>query len=237
MEDRVIIVSGDSHAGVPKELWTEYLPQQYHELLPQLRRDTDVYPMAIFLMGAKRRPENLEEHEIAHRDDWHGLHDPVLRLADMDREGVAAEVIYLGDSRLGDMFHNVTGRDFGLDAWEAGAKGWNRWAADTFGFATDRFLVTGAIGPCVDMDASVAEVHWMADHHFAGVYAPGVHAAPRHACAPRFLLGPVLGGVRRAQHRRSWCTLDTAPWPVRPSRRWSASTTTCSLPRAPRTST
>jgi predicted TIM-barrel fold metal-dependent hydrolase len=91
----------------------------------------------------------------------------------MDREGIAAELIYLGDSRLGDMFHNVTGRDYGLDAWDAGAKGWNRWAADNFGFAMDRFLVTGAIGPCVDMDAQVAELNWIADHDFAGIYGPG----------------------------------------------------------------
>jgi predicted TIM-barrel fold metal-dependent hydrolase len=180
-DDNVIIVSGDSHAGVPKDLWTEYLPQEYHALLPQLRKDTDVYPMAISLLGAKRRPDDLDEHAIAHREEWHGLYDPVLRIADMDREGIAAELIYLGDFRLGDMFHNVTGRDFGLDAWEAGAKGWNRWAADAFGFATDRFLVTGAIGPCVDMDAAVAEVHWIADHAFTSIYAPGYM---RHAEMP-----------------------------------------------------
>ncbi len=91
----------------------------------------------------------------------------------MDREGVAAELIYLGDFRLADMFNNVTGRADSLDAWDAGAKGWNHWAAETFGFAPDRFLVTGAIGPCVDMEASVAELNWMADHKFVGVYGPG----------------------------------------------------------------
>ena len=47
---------------------------------------------------------------------------------------------------------------YGLDAWEAGAQGWNRWAADNFGFAMHRFLVTAAIGPCVDMDATVADL-------------------------------------------------------------------------------
>ena len=97
----------------------------------------------------------------------------MLRLVDMDREGVAAELIYLGDSRLGDMFHNVTGRDYGLEAWEAGAKGWNRYCADAFGFAPDRLLITGAIGPCVDMDAQIAELNWMGDHNFVGVYGPG----------------------------------------------------------------
>ncbi len=179
MEDKkVIIVSADSHAGVPKELWTEYLPKEYHDLLPSLRNDCDVYSTSIALLTAGKGISSFDEHAKAHREDWHGLHDPVLRMADMDREGVSAELIYLGDSRLGDMFHNVTGRAYSLEAWEAGAKGWNRWAADNFGFSPDRFLVTGAIGPCVDMEASVAEVHWMADHRFVGVYGPGyVHHA------------------------------------------------------------
>jgi predicted TIM-barrel fold metal-dependent hydrolase len=183
MEDRLIIVSCDSHAGVPKELWPEYLPERFHELLPQLHRDNDeIYPRAIYCIGAKAggghgHPEHLE----AQREDWHGLYDPVLRLADMDREGITAELVYLGDSRLGDMFHNVTGRDYGLDAWEAGAQGWNRYCADAFGCAPERLLVTGAIGPCVDMDAQVAELDWMADHRFIGVYGPGYL---RHADMP-----------------------------------------------------
>ena len=54
MEDRVIIVSSDSHAGMPKELWPEYLPKQFHELLPQLHQDNDeIYPTAIYCIGAK----------------------------------------------------------------------------------------------------------------------------------------------------------------------------------------
>ncbi len=177
MEDNnIVIVSSDSHAGVPKELWTEYLPTQYHELLPQLRQDCEIYPTSIYLLSAGKRTSAssaFTEHERAHREDWHGLHDPVLRMVDMDREGIAAELINLGDFRLGDMFHNVSGRAYSLDAWEAGAKGWNRWAADAFGFAPDRFLVTGAIGPCVDMAASVAELNWIADHNFVGIYGPG----------------------------------------------------------------
>jgi predicted TIM-barrel fold metal-dependent hydrolase len=177
MDERVIIVSCDSHAGVPKELWPEYLPKQFHHLLPQLHQDNDeIYPRAIYCIGAKSAGSDGHvnaEHQEAQREDWHGLYDPVIRLADMDREGVAAELIYLGDSRLGDMFHNVTGRDYGLEAWDAGAKGWNRYCADAFGFAPDRLLITGAIGPCVDMDAQVAELEWMGDHNFIGVYGPG----------------------------------------------------------------
>jgi len=173
MDERVIIVSSDSHAGMPKELWSEYLDPKFHDLLPDLTRDNEVYPTAIALLGRLGGASSLPEVMEAHTEGYHGLHDAVLRLADMDREGVSAELVYHGDARLGDLFHNSTNRKFPLDAWEAGARGWNRWASDNFGFAMDRFLVTGAIGPCTDMDAAVAEVRWIADHDFTGMYLPG----------------------------------------------------------------
>jgi predicted TIM-barrel fold metal-dependent hydrolase len=180
--DNVVIVSSDSHAGVPKELWPEYLDPQFHDLIPGLRADNEIYPTAIFLLGAKRQSTTLlPELQVAHQTGWHGLHDPVLRLADMDREGVAAELIYHGDFRLGDLFHNNTNRKYSLEAWDAGARAWNRWAADNFGFAMDRFLITGAIGPCVDMDVAVADINWIADHAFTATYVPGYM---RHANTP-----------------------------------------------------
>src|SRR5215471_17145084 len=178
MEDKLIIVSSDSHAGVPKELCSHYLPERYHELLPQLRKDNEIYPQAIYLLGAKTGSSSLPEHQEAHRDDWHGLHDPVLRLADMDREGVTAELIYHGDFRLGDMFHNTTNNTYPLDAWAAGARAWNRWAADNFGFAMERFLVTGAIGPCADMEQTLRDLDWIADHKFTATYLPGYMKHP-----------------------------------------------------------
>jgi len=176
--DNVIIVSSDSHAGVPKELWPEYLDKEFHDLLPQLREDNEVYPRAIYVLSAKRATAGLPEVQEAHRTAWHGLHDAVLRLADMDREGVTAELIYHGDFRLGDMFHNSTNNAYPLDAWAAGARAWNRWAADNFGFAMDRFLVTGAIGPCADMDQTLRDLEWIADRKFTGTYLPGYMTHP-----------------------------------------------------------
>jgi predicted TIM-barrel fold metal-dependent hydrolase len=172
--EQLIVVSSDSHAGVPKELWSEYLDPKFHELLPQLREDNETYPTAIFLLGAAGgsttgAPEVVE----AHSTGWHGLHDAVLRMTDMDREGVAAELIYHGDFRLGDLFHNNTNRAFAIDAWDAGARAWNHWCADNFGFARDRFLVVGAVGPCLDMKSTVADLEWNAEQGFAGTYAPG----------------------------------------------------------------
>ena len=177
--DQLIVVSADSHAGIPKERWPDYLDPAFHDLLPPLHADNEIYSSAIYLLSAKReRTTMLPEVQEAHRTGWHGLHDPVLRLADMDREGVAAELIYHGDFRLGDLFHNTTNRRYPVEAWAAGARAWNRWAADAFGFATDRFLVTGAVGPCTDLDEAVADLHWNADHGFAATYAPGYLRPP-----------------------------------------------------------
>jgi predicted TIM-barrel fold metal-dependent hydrolase len=173
MDERLIIVSSDSHAGIPKDLWAEYLDPKFHDLIPSLHEDNAIYPVATALLGARKEATSpFEEHSEIHREGWHGLHDPVLRMADMDREGVAAELIFHGDSRLGDLFHNGTNRAYPLEAWDAGAKAWNRWAADAFGFAMDRFLVTAAVGPCTDIDAVVAEINWIADHGFTATYLP-----------------------------------------------------------------
>jgi predicted TIM-barrel fold metal-dependent hydrolase len=173
-----IFVSSDSHAGVPKDLWSEYLDSRYHDLLPRLREDNQIYPSAIFVIGAKRRATELSEVAEAHRSGFHGLHDANLRLADMDREGVAAELIYHGDFRLGDMFHNNTNDKYLLDAWEAGARAWNRWAADNFGSAMDRFLVVSPIGPCTSMETTLQELRWISDRGFVGTYAPGYMTHP-----------------------------------------------------------
>jgi len=177
--EKLIVVSSDSHAGVPRELWPAYLEQRYHELLARLHKDNEVYPKAIYVLSARRaKVTEVPERQKAHRTGWHGLHDPVLRLADMDREGIAAELIYHGDFRLGDMFHNLTNNKYPLDAWAAGARAWNRWAADNFGFAMDRFLVVGAIGPCVDMEETLRDLKWVADRRFTGTYLPGYMRHP-----------------------------------------------------------
>jgi predicted TIM-barrel fold metal-dependent hydrolase len=178
MEERLIFVSCDSHAGVPKELWSEYLEPRFHEHLAKLRVDTEIYPAAIFMLGAKGGSTSSPELQAAHSEGWHGLHDAGLRLADMDREGVAAELIYHGDFRLGDLFHNNTSDKYPIEAWEAGARAWNHWNSDNFDFAKDRFLICGAIGPCVDMDRTVADLEWNADHEFVATYAPGYMTHP-----------------------------------------------------------
>ena len=97
MDDKLIIVSSDSHAGMPTELWPRYLEKRFRDLIPRLHEDHEIYQTAIYLLNAKTGTSGLPEHQEAHQADYHGLHDAVLRLADMDREGITAE-------RLGEIY-------------------------------------------------------------------------------------------------------------------------------------
>ena len=170
--DRVIIVSSDSHAAMPSELWSTYLEQRFHEHLPQIQYESDLYADSVMAMSrmTMTRPEIYEDH---HTGGYRGVYDLDIRLAQMDREGIAAELVYHGDSRVGDIAHNIMGHAWEFEVWDAGARAYNRWAAETFGSATDRLLLVGAIGSGVDMDGTVAELRWLADQGFTGTYAPG----------------------------------------------------------------
>ena len=150
-------------------------------------------------LGSKHQFDVYPEHEEVHRTGWHGLHDPVLRMADMDREGVTAE---LDLPRRLPPRGPVPQRDqqaILLEAWEAGAQAWNRWTADAFGFALDRFLCDGRHrtvcrhGPYGE-GAGVGRrprLHW----HLR----PRVPAPRGDAAAFRPLLESLLGEVRGAQ--------------------------------------
>ena len=176
--EKLIIVSSDSHAAMPSEKWTEYFEKRYHEHLPQIQYESDLYsgsvvPLSKMIMA---RPEIADDH-FSESGGYRGVFDRDVRLEQMDREGIAAELVYHGDARVGDLAHNVTNSAWSFDVWDAGVRAYNRWAHDTFG-SSDRLLLIGAIGSCSDLDATLAEVGWLADRGFTGTFAPGFLTHP-----------------------------------------------------------
>lgn len=172
--DKLIIVSADAHAEMPTERWPDYVEKRYHHLFPGLFEDNKRWTE---ITGVFRQysPEVLEtfDKDYAFRSGHHqGVWNANVRLAEMDREGIAAEVVYMGDSRAISLFHYSANRPYEPDVCQAGARGFHRWLVDTFGAASDRLLLTGVAGPCVDMDDTTAELSWIADHSFRGVFAP-----------------------------------------------------------------
>lgn len=172
--DRLIVVSGDSHAVPPPEVWPEYVEAQYHEYLPGMHEDNERFTQLLGIF-AKFSPETLDVIDtegIWQSGGYLGCWDTERRLAEMDREGVAAELVYSGDPRaispLSPQF-----RPLSQDVVAAGVRAYNRWAADAFGPASDRILCVGDPASQLDMDAMLAELDWIAEHGFAGAYVPG----------------------------------------------------------------
>jgi predicted TIM-barrel fold metal-dependent hydrolase len=177
--EKLIVVSGDSHATPPPEVWPQYLGAEYQDLLPGIHEDNNRYT-ELHGIFANFSPEVLEviDAEGAWASGGYlGAWDADRRLAEMDREGVAAEMVYSGDPRairpLSPMY-----RHYPQDVVAGGVRAYHRWAADTFGKAKDRILLVGDPATGTDMDAMLAELEWIADHGFVGAYPPGYVARP-----------------------------------------------------------
>ena len=93
----------------------------------------------------------------------------------MDREGIAAEVVYNGEPRQAGLFFQQSNRTLprrGVRSRRARAPPLPR---RHFG-PSERMLLTGVTGhaPCRDMEATLAETRWIAEHGFVATVAPGM---------------------------------------------------------------
>ena len=186
--DELIVVSVDSHATMPASAWSEYLEPEYHGYLPDLHEDNDRWHGITERLGQMlwSIPEVLEvvDERGVHGPGLEGLWNAKTRLAEMDREGIAAEFVYFGDHRAAVPFVDVGIREYGTELHLAGLRAYHRWAADEFGAHTDRLRLVGGAGYGADLDAMLTELDWLADHGFAGTYAAEVH--PRRLAPPLF---------------------------------------------------
>jgi predicted TIM-barrel fold metal-dependent hydrolase len=174
-DEPIIIVSTDSHAGVPRELWSEYLDPSYHHLLAGLEDDHKQFASATRLFS-DYSPETLavlDPDGIIASGGMDGVRNRQRRLEEMDREGIAAEVVYFGDQHTLAMFHSSSNRPCRPEVRDAGVRAYHRWASEQLKDAQGRILLVGVTGSCANMDATVRELEWIAAHGFVGTMVPG----------------------------------------------------------------
>jgi predicted TIM-barrel fold metal-dependent hydrolase len=213
---KLTIVSVDSHAQPPPEVWADYLESRYHDLLPGLRREQDDYALVMQLVFDRTHTQYdvFDRDGIYQAEQWRGLYDLDVRLEEMDREGIAGEFVNNGDGRIIGLFFEVGNKPQPRDVCRAGVRAYNRWLHDTFGSRPDRLFLVGAVGtgPCDDLDAATAELDWIADHGFRATTLPGFTAYPGDPslldprwepfwakCAERGLALWIHGGYGHAQ--------------------------------------
>ena len=177
------MASSDSHATMRQESWPDYLESKYHDQLPRLTEENRVYTSSMGMISVMMREsdEALAAYDIDGAfaaGGTQGLWDVDVRLREMDREGIAAEIVYCADQRVQDLFHSITNQKYPLDVCEAGIRAWHRWAVDTFGSAQDRLMFTALVGPAHDMEATLAETRWVKNHGFVAAYVPNFVTYP-----------------------------------------------------------
>jgi predicted TIM-barrel fold metal-dependent hydrolase len=174
--EKVVIVSADGHAVMPPERWQEFLEPRFHDHLPEVAKELDDFTRSMSLLNDLTLDPAVDvfDKERAYRSGrWQGLWDAEIRLGEMDREGVAAEFVFQGDFRAPELGFNTMNGTHPLDFVDAGVRAYDRWLVDEFGASSDRFLLVGASGTYSDLDATMREINWIADHGFVGQFAPG----------------------------------------------------------------
>jgi predicted TIM-barrel fold metal-dependent hydrolase len=170
------VISADSHITEPPDCYTAHIDPAFRDRAPHMVTDEvrgDVFvvpgmgrPIAMGLVAAAGKP--AEELSIAgvkfediHRSGW----DSTYRLADQDRDGVSAEIIY---PTVGMMICNHDDVDFKKACFDA----YNRWIADYCSEAPDRLLGCGQTA-LRSVEEGIADLVAIKQAGLRGVMMPG----------------------------------------------------------------
>ena len=150
------LVSADSHVVPLPSFWRDYLPARLRDRAPRIE-STDAGDWTVFegkrtpvmainsIAGKARDGQGLRYRRFA--EQVPGGHDPAARIADQDRDGIVAEVLYGGGP--------LATED--RELFYASHVAYNDWLADFCAHAPSR-LVGVAYLPLESPEAAVAEV-------------------------------------------------------------------------------
>jgi predicted TIM-barrel fold metal-dependent hydrolase len=184
MDERLMAFSADTHVGPHPEHLRPYCPKKYVDAYDEFVEQWVAKSIAFFEM----RPYS-EEYWTGRRRNSQtaGHYDPHAWLHDMDHDGVAGGCIF-HDSLNGQpmAFDPVNSLGNGIPLPEAqhlagiGRQMYNRWLVDFCAATGGRALGLAQL-PFWDVDASIAELEWCADHGLGGVNfpAPGQPGMPQ----------------------------------------------------------
>ncbi|TMB44932.1 MAG: amidohydrolase [Deltaproteobacteria bacterium] len=152
------LISADSHVNPPKELWTRNAPAKLSDRAPRVEStpqgdfwivDSQISGAIGLDASAGRKPEEFKAFGLTYKDMRPGSYDPRARLADMDTDGVEAEVLYFG----GPVTHINVDRELRMYV----VRTYNDWMVELSQAAPNR-LVGLAHVPLVDLDDGMAEL-------------------------------------------------------------------------------
>ena len=169
----VTIVSVDSHGGPPAEHYREYLDPDYRSWMDELLVEEEQYLAACTKIGSFSAAQlEVIDADSASPQRLTGAWDLDRRLAEMDREGIAAEIFLQGHQCAGSPFFAFQNRPYPPDVRLAGVRAYHRWLADVVDAAGGRLIGVAETTTHPDLDALIGELHWAAGRGFKAAMFP-----------------------------------------------------------------
>jgi len=159
--------SGDSHFLEPDDLWSSNLPKRLADLVPRSEKDPDGLWETVHIDGQsfRRRLPNVaqqEFYELSSRAP--GAKDAKLRLADLDQEGVWAEVVFPSLGMWSSSFRTP-------EVLREALKVSNDWAIDAIMKVSPRLVPTAQVSTLLVEDA-ISELQRAAGLGYRAVFLP-----------------------------------------------------------------
>ena len=185
--DPYIVISADSHAGLPTELYRDYLERKYHPQFDEFLASRATVAEEIHRMGtssAEFAKTWFAENEEGLEGGW----DAARRNKEMDADGITAEVIYPDadavESRTCAPFGTGLGLSGDLDPelGLAGARAHNRWLAELCADSPERRCGVALVQITAPVDDVLAEIRWAKEAGLGAVMIPAMwmHQKPYH---------------------------------------------------------
>ena len=169
------IISADSHISEAPNTYVDYIDPKYRDIAPRIQEGTDkgalyiidgmkrTIPMGL-IAAAGQKPEELNpkaDFEDLPRSGW----DPKFRIADQNKDGVSAEVIY---PSVGMVLCNHPDADYKTASFEA----YNRWISEYCSEDPQRLLGIGQTA-LETVESSIEDITRMKEQGLRGVMMSG----------------------------------------------------------------
>jgi predicted TIM-barrel fold metal-dependent hydrolase len=180
------IVDADSHVNEPPDLWTARLPARLRDRAPHVEH-TENGDVWVFDQGKEKWPIGLtavaglsyfdyKPIGITYESMRPGSFDTAARLADMDADGIFAQVLYPSVTLKGARIYSAD-----RELQTACVRAYNEWLLEFCGGSGGR-LVGQAILPTSGLDDGLAELEWAMKHGHKGVV---ISAFPNGSLDPK----------------------------------------------------
>ena len=193
-----MIFSFDGHVGGPPESYLPYIEPQYRADLEALSAENAEWSSHCKFYGFEP-------------GEKYGVFDSPRMLQEMDADGISGQILLNGHGMATTPFFSVSNDPYPPELRFAGAKAFHRWLADYAADGQGRLVPIADPGPCLDMDATVAELRWVRDARLPRRVPPR-RGVRRRAPARTTTATTTRSGPRaRSSASCSCCTRRSAP--------------------------